>query len=439
MMVTQGYTDIYRFLFSHNVLLGQFIFPVMMMGIYYMSGFYTQVFRKSRLQEFITTFFSSFINMILLFFIALINDTIEDRIFNYELMLILWGCLFGCVYIVRFIITGNATRNIHGRKWQFNTLIVGNGSLAHSFVMQMNNMEQSLGYNVIGYVNISGENPVKDSDKPVYEFDEISRVCSEHNVKEIIVVPTKISESKMLRVVNKLFPLNLPIKISPDMYNILISKVRINTLCGEPLVDVSGTNLSASAENLKRIIDVSMSVLALLLLSPFLLLIMILIKLDSKGSIMYHQERIGYHNKTFKIYKFRTMVEGAEAKGVPQLTCENDSRVTPLGRFMRKYRIDELPQFWNVIKGDMSIVGPRPERRYYIDQIIKEAPYYVLLHQVRPGITSMGMVKFGYATNVDEMIKRSRYDLIYIENMSLLNDMKIILYTIKTVLTGRGM
>ena len=141
----------------------------------------------------------------------------------------------------------------------------------------------------------------------------------------------------------------------------------------------------------------------------------------------------------FIIYKFRTMYQDSEREGIPKLSCENDERVTRFGKFMRKYRLDELPQFYNVLKGEMSLVGPRPERRYFIDQIIQQAPYYQRLTNVRPGITSWGMVKFGYANTVEKMIERSRFDISYMENMSLIIDITILIYTIKTIFTGKGL
>ena len=163
----------------------------------------------------------------------------------------------------------------------------------------------------------------------------------------------------------------------------------------------------------------------------------IYIKKDSKGPVFYRQERIGYRHKPFILYKLRTMRQDAETEG-PALSSENDTRITRIGHILRKYRFDELPQFWNVLKGDMSIVGPRPEREFFIRKIMEKAPYYTLLYQIRPGITSWGMVKFGYARNIDEMIKRLKFDILYLENMSMLVDMKIIIYTVKTVITGKG-
>jgi exopolysaccharide biosynthesis polyprenyl glycosylphosphotransferase len=211
----------------------------------------------------------------------------------------------------------------------------------------------------------------------------------------------------------------------------------VSNVVGEPLVDISKADMSESTINIKRVSDIIVSIFVLILISPLLLTLAILIKLDSKGPIIYKQTRIGYHKKPFNIYKFRSMKVDAEANG-PTLSSLDDPRITKLGKILRKYRLDELPQFWNVVKGDMSLVGPRPEREFYIKQIITKAPYYSLIHQVRPGITSWGMVKFGYASNVDEMISRLRYDLLYIENVSFAVDLKILFYTINTVLTGKG-
>ena len=251
-------------------------------------------------------------------------------------------------------------------------------------------------------------------------------------------MPTKQDSGQLLKAINRLFSLNLPIKVTPDKYNILLSRVRINNMYGDLLVDISSTSMGYSGRVIKRVFDVVVSSIVLTLFLPFGMIIGILIKKDSSGKVFYTQKRLGYHNKPFNIYKFRTMVSDAEKDGEPQLSKDNDVRITRIGRWLRKYRIDEIPQFWNVLKGDMSIVGPRPEREYYVKQIIAREPAYSLVHQVRPGITSMGMVKFGYARNIDEMLERLNFDLIYLENMSLVNDLKIMIFTIKTVMTGKG-
>ena len=434
-----NYYTLDNYLTSKIVLLGQLIFPLLMMVTYIFSGYYNNVCRKSRVQELLTTMASSVINTLMIFFLALINDVIGVRGTDYEMILILWALLFGFVYLVRAIITNIASRQIKSRKWTFPTLIIGCGSAAMAFVNKLNSRRKSSGYEVKGFVNIPGENPVKGNPLPCYELDELQEVCKRENIWELIVVPSRDDTPQTMNAINHLFALGLPIMISPEYFNKMQTPVSISDIYGEPLVNISRSSMSDSGKNLKRAIDVMVSLAALVVLSPLYAIVSIIIKATSPGPIFYLQERVGLHNKPFNIIKFRSMVENAEPSGKPQLTSDNDPRITPFGRFMRKYRIDELPQFWNVLKGEMSIVGPRPERQYYVDQIIKRVPAYALLHQVRPGITSMGMVKYGYAQNVDEMVERVAYDLMYLNNMSLLNDIKILIYTVKIVFTGRGM
>ncbi len=434
-----GYGDLGTYLTSKMVVLGQIFFPLMMMVTYAFSGYYNNVCRKSRVQELFTTAASAGINTLLIFFLALINDVIGVRGSDYEMIFILWALLFGFVYFVRAIITNVASNQIRKRQWTFPTLVIGSGSAAVAFYNNQNAMRNSTGYDIKGFVNIPGENPVKGTELPHYDLDDIEEVCQKEGIWELIVVPTRNDTEQTMNAINRLFGLGLPIMISPDRFNMLQSQVRLSDFYGEPLVNISRSSLSDSGKNIKRAIDIVVAIIAIIVLLPFYAIVACIIKCTSPGPAFYLQERIGLHNKPFNIIKFRSMVQNAEASGKPQLSSDDDPRITPFGRFMRKYRIDELPQFWNVLKGDMSIVGPRPERKHYIDQIIKRVPAYALLHQVRPGITSMGMVKFGYAKNVDEMVERVKYDLMYLDNMSLLNDLKILIYTIKIVFTGRGM
>lgn len=188
---------------------------------------------------------------------------------------------------------------------------------------------------------------------------------------------------------------------------------------------------------LKQAFDILFSIVSLILLSPLLILLSLLIWVSGKGPVIYSQDRIGINGKPFSIYKFRSMVYDAE-KGIPRLAGENGEKVTRIGSIMRRYRIDEIPNLFNVLKGEMSVVGPRPERRFYIDQIIKIAPEYTGLQTVKPGVTSLGQVKYGYASTVDEMIERLAYDLYYMKHRSLWLDLKIVLLTVGTVLRGRG-
>lgn len=426
------------YLTSDMVVLGQCLFPLLMLLVYALSGFYNDVFRKSHVQNFIVTFFSSVTNTIAIFFIALINDVILDqRGTNYELLLILLSILFVFTFSVRFYITKRSNEKFATGEWKYNALIVGANMKALAFRKQLEERDSYLGYNIVGYVSYIENDSIDDS-IPVYRLDDLDMICNTKDVKELIVVPSNNDVAASMDILGKLYGLGFPIKVSPDIYTILVGKMRLSNLRGVPLVDISGSCMSEFEKNIKRIFDILLSVFALIILSPIMLLIALLIKKDSKGDIIYKQTRIGKRKREFTIYKFRTMHENAESNGCPALSKENDSRITRIGRVLRKYRLDELPQFWNVLKGDMSLVGPRPERRYFIDQIVKIAPLYSLLFQVRPGLTSMGMVKYGYASSVNEMVERFRYDLLYLENMSIANDIKILLYTVKIVLTGKG-
>ena len=424
------------FLGSQKLVLEQVLVPVGMLGVYWLSGYYNRPFDKSRLQELVTTFFSAALNVLLIFLIFLIDDQTLHRAVSYEMLAVLFMLLLASTYTGRVIITHSAIARLKDRRWAFNTIIVGNSRMARQTAFNLSKTNSRLGYNIIGFVNITGEKSIVDESN-VFPIDDLDTVCRELKIDQLIISPEVYDEERVLKLLFKLFKLDIPIKIAPDTMSYVTSGIHMQDIYGEPFVDLTSPRCSESANNVKRLFDVVLSASALVVLSPLLAVLAILVKRSSPGPVIYSQERIGYRQRPFDIYKFRSMHQDAESQG-PCLSSEGDSRITPLGRVMRKYRLDELPQFWNVLKGDMSVVGPRPEREFFIRQIVRKAPYYTLVHQVRPGITSWGMVKYGYASTIEQMVERTRFDLIYLSNMSTLVDFKIMIYTVKTIITGRG-
>ncbi|MDE6576840.1 MAG: sugar transferase [Muribaculaceae bacterium] len=431
-----NHEDFISFILSPKVIGEEILVPFVMLGVYWLSGYYNHPYGKSRLEEFITTFISACVNTVWIYLVLLINDLTGMRRVNYELIIILWGIMFILTYAGRFFITFRARLHFKKKQWKFRTLVIGNSAEARHTAKTL--MEDSIreGYEIVGFVSLPDEVNVED-ELSIPEGTDFAGFCKEMCIDQLVIAPQNRNDSKVLNILYRFISLNLPIKIAPDTLSFLTSSIRLKDIFAEPFIDLSSPVLSDSASNIKRVCDVLISIVMLTVFSPVLLWAAIGVARSSEGPIFYRQERIGRRQKPFRIIKFRTMWDNAEKDG-PSLTADTDSRITPFGTILRKYRIDELPQFWNVIKGEMSIVGPRPERAYFIEQIVRKAPYYALLCQVRPGITSWGMVKYGYASSVAQMVERTRYDLIYLSNMSLFIDIKILIYTVRTILRGEG-
>jgi len=418
---------------------GLLIIPLFWLLISYLNGYYAVLVGKSRLQELWNTFYLTLVASMVLFLVGfLLVPELNPKLW-FGVMPAFMLVYFFSVYIPRVSISSIITHRIRTGKMGYNTLLIGSYGSALQLYNELEQQPKKVGYKFVGFVHVKGNK--NELLTPYLEHlggvENLPQLIRTKNIEEVIIAVETSEHNKIQGILNILKPTPVRIKAIPSTYDIINGRANISTLYSPPLIEVTHELMSIFELNFKRLFDITASVFAMALLLPVYLFVAGGVLFSSRGPIFYYQERIGLHGKPFMIYKFRSMLTGAEKDG-PALSSIYDSRVTKFGRIMRRFRLDELPQFYNVIKGEMSIVGPRPERQCYINQIVERAPHYKQLHRVKPGLTSWGQVKFGYAENVDEMIERLKFDLIYIENMSLYVDFKIIIYTVKVILDGRG-
>lgn len=371
------------------------LYPLGCLIIYYLSGYYIRPIRKNYAKEFRATLISALFIAFGAFFIIIIDDSVSSYRNYITSLVVLMVLQFVLSYIPRVLLTTFFKRH-QSKKLRRYTL--------HS-AKQINEFKNS---------------------HQLQAYDEV-----------VIDLSSTAKEKDIYTIINQLYPYGVEIAIQPRLYDMLTGAASIKEVEDMPLVHITEHKMNDSQLCMKRAFDVLVALSSLLLLSPLYILIYMFVWCTSKGPAIYKQERIGLHGIPFQILKFRTMRCDAEST-TPMLSADNDSRITPLGAFLRKYRLDELPQMWNVLKGEMSVVGPRPERRYFIEQIEQQAPYYCLLYKIRPGLTSWGPVKVGYTDTIEKMVQRLNYDIVYVENMSLQLDMKILFHTIGVILDGKG-
>lgn len=368
------------------------LYPLFCTCIYYLSGYYMRPLEKHLGQELEQTFVSSIVITLCAFFVIIIDDPVKDYSNYTASLMVLWLLQFTLCYICRIFVTLLTRTQAHPRTYTIHT---------DEDIEQMANASK------------------------IKPFDRV------------IIAPNEPNEEKIYRYINAVYPYKVDIWIEPRLLDVLTGAARISTLDENPMIHITDHKMSDAELCIKRALDVVASSIALIVLSPLLIGIAIAVRLSSPGPILYRQERIGMYGKPFMILKFRTMRANSEGD-TPQLTQDNDPRITPLGQMLRKYRLDELPQLINIIRGEMAIVGPRPERAYFIEQITRVAPYYCLIYKVRPGLTSWGPIRVGYTDTIEKMVERLRYDISYMENMSLALDMKILFYTIAVIVDGKG-
>ncbi|MCO4813157.1 MAG: sugar transferase [Flavobacteriales bacterium] len=433
-------TEIEKVPFDVNEIfyLGVLVIPIAWLFIYLLQGTYQDVRRLYRSRIIYLTFVATLIGTIGIFFVFLLDDEINGYQQYYTAVLLLFGLQFILTLIPRFILISWIVHRVHIREAGFKTLIIGGSQRAVEIYNEIKELPKGTGHLFEGFININGVDKDLEKELPYLgHIDHVEQILREHKIEEVIIAVESIEHDKIKKIVSRLEGGDVVINALPDMYDILSGSVEMNNIFGALLIGINSEVMSVWQLTLKRILDLSISIISLILLIPVFIVLAALVKFSSKGPIFFLQDRIGKNGRIFKIIKFRTMYLGSEKNG-PQLSSTNDKRITRIGRFMRKTRLDEFPQFWNVIKGDMSLVGPRPERQFYIDQIAAIEPQFLELTKVRPGITSWGQVKYGYAENVEQMLSRMKFDLIYLKNRSISLDVKIMLFTILIIFKGSG-
>lgn len=425
---------------DENLILSLILF-VFWYLLFVFFGLHRIRFTHSRIDEILDVVKVVTVGTVLIFILTVdLSEDLSEPVRTSRVMIVLYWAM-----MIFFVGGGRVfLRSIHRRLLQKGfgrrrTLIVGWGRKARD-VLDMIREAPALGYDVVGFVT-SKEVEAGSSYKEIPalgQVESLNEVIEGHGIQEVVVALPGHSEKMLEEIIGQCNGTGAGIKIMPDLYNVIIGQVRTNQIYGFPLIEILPELMPPWERMVKRAGDFILSLIGSLVFLPFGLIIALLIKLTSRGPVFYTQTRVGMNGKHFKVIKFRTMVQDAEKLSGPVWADKNDPRVTPVGRVLRKLRLDEFPQLVNVLKGDMALVGPRPERPYFVEKLKDMFPLYTRRLRVRPGITGWAQVKGEYDQSLEQVKHKLEYDLFYLENMSLRMDLKIILNTLYVMLAGKG-
>jgi exopolysaccharide biosynthesis polyprenyl glycosylphosphotransferase len=407
--------------------------------LFFVVGLYRPWYAASRFDELALLFKTVLVGSMILFFAVFLDDAGKPTGTNSRVLIaVYWADVLIMVSSGRMVLRSVQRRMLIAGIGVHNTLIVGSSARSRDLFGEVEKYP-ALGYKVVGFVGVDRRRAgQRYRTIPVMGgIDDLTGVIEREAVREVLVALDSADHDRLLDIIGKCNGHKVSIKIMPDLYDIISGQARTNQIYGFPLIEITPQLMPPWEEATKRLIDVVFSALVLIAGLPLWLLVAVIIKLDSRGPVLYRQERVGKDGATFNIVKFRSMQKDAERKG-PQWAGHHDPRVTRCGKILRQLHLDEIPQMINILKGDMSLIGPRPERPVFVQKLSQEIPLYQRRLKVRPGLTGWAQVKHKYDETIDDVKKKVQYDLFYIENMSLRMDFKIILNTAYHVLLGRG-
>lgn len=406
--------------------------------VFWIVGLYRPWYAASRFDEIALLFKTVVLGCLFLFFAVFVDDAGRTVVVSSRLLIALYCSLL--IVVVsggRLLMRGVQRRMLINGIGTHRTLIVGSPAKALSLYEQVKEYP-ALGYNVIGLIDAGGDSHHEGGILPLLgNIDALHDAIADKQIDDVLIALDSSDHGLLLDIMSRCNSHKVGLKIMPDLYDIISGQARTNAIYGFPLIEISPQLMSPWEESVKRILDVVVAATILIVGMPLWILVAILVKLESPGPVLYKQERLGKDGERFNIIKFRSMREDAEKAG-PQWAHKKDPRVTRVGKWLRKLHLDEVPQMINVLRGQMSLVGPRPERPMFVENLAKEIPLYTRRLRVRPGVTGWAQVKHRYDETIEDVKKKVQYDLYYIENMSLRMDMKILLSTATHMLLGKG-